>query len=180
MIWIDGLLIIVCALLAAAAHSSRREATAARREAARAEGELAAEKQAREADRAVFDEERRLHLYDHRQLVSRRVMLDGAPPLDVDLVREPEPEASFDTTTEEGVEEALSALGGGRLRGSGRIADTREEYDRLLTLQEQFRARKRQGTPAPSPREPLSPYEAGERPLTHEDFAAVDDAAHAP
>lgn len=178
MTWVDGILIVLLALAAAACFSSRREAAAARRERARAEDELATEREGREAERTTFAEERAIYLYDHRQLVSRRVIQDGVPPLDEPLRVESEDESEYDEDSEEDVERALAALGGGRMRGTGQIARTRDDYDRLLMRQEELRARRRRaGTPHLSSQEPDSPYEPGERPLTTDDFAAIDDAA---
>jgi hypothetical protein len=180
MTWVDGILVVLLALAAAARLSSRREAATAREERARARDDLAAERKAHEATRATFAEERFVHLDDHRQLVSRRVLMEGVPPLDEPLRVESEEEPPYNEDSEEGVEQALAALGGGRMRGTGQIARTRDDYDRLLTRQEELRASKRRaGTPRPSSTEPDSPYEEGEQPLTSDDFAAIDDAAAA-
>lgn len=179
MTWIDGLLIGLLAVAAASVFSCYREAAAAREARARAEDDLIREREAREADRAAFAAEREVYLYDHRQLVSRRLLVEGVPPLDEPLRNDDEPAEEYDEETEEGLQHALDDLGGGRRRGTGRIASVREEYDRLETKLEEVRQRKKNaGTPRRSPVEPDSPYEPGERPLTADDFAAIDEAAH--
>lgn len=179
MSWVDGILIVLLALAAAACLSYSREAAEARRGRARAEEELATEREAHEATRTIFAEERAGHLYDHRQLVSRGLLREGVPPLDEPLrVESEEEERPYDEDSPEGIERALAALGGGRMRGTGQIARTRDDYDRLLTRQDELRARQRRaGTPRPSSQEPESPYDVDERPLTSDDFAAIDDAA---
>lgn len=178
MTWVDGILIVLLALAAAAALSFYREAAEAQRARTRAEAETAEERKGREADRAAFAEERAGYLYDHRQLVSRRVLIEGVPPLDEPLRVESEDEADYDENSEEGVEQALAALGGGRMRGMGRIASTRDRYDELLMRQDEMRARRRGADPAGRrSQEPDSPYAPGEQPLTTDDFAAIDEAA---
>lgn len=174
MTWVDGILVVIFA--AAAAWGLFWYCEAGRQIAAadRLREELRGEREAHEATRAAFVEERAGFLYDHRQLVSRRVIQEGVPPLDEPLrVESEDEEQRYDADSEEGVERALASLGGGRMRGTGRIASTRDDYDRLLTRRDELRARKRGvGTPPAD-----SPYEDGERPLTPDDFAAIDDAA---
>lgn len=179
MTWLDGILVVIFAAAAAWGIFWYLEAGRQIAVSERAIEELRAGREAHEATRAAFAEERAVHLYDHRQLVSRKLLREGVPPLDESLrVESEDEEPQYDEDSEEGIEQALASLGGGRMRGAGRIASTREEYDRLLTRQDEVRARKRRGgTPHPSSKEPDSPYEAGERPLTSDDFAAIDDAA---
>lgn len=177
MTWIDGALLFTLAAVAAYALFLRLEVGRARADVSTARADLAAERAARAADRQAFDEERETHLYDHRQLLARRVINEGMSPIDEPLRTGDDSSPAPDEETEEGLERALSDMGGGRARGAGPVYMRREEFDRLQTKLEDVRRRRTGATTGTQQAQPTSPYAVGEEPATEDDYAAIDDAA---
>lgn len=179
MTWIDGALLFTLAAVAAYALFLRLEAARLRDDVRIARADLADERAARAADRQASNEERETHLYDHRQLLARRTVYEGMPPMDEPIRTGDDSTHALDEETEEGLERALAEMGGGRARGAGPVYMRREEFDRLQTKLEDVRRRRTGVAAGTRQAQPTSPYAVGEEPMTADDFAAIDDAASA-